>query len=152
MNIFEEFKISFIKPQFYSRLRGESIPKILRFQVITTILAILYSMLLQFFIGAFTGKILVYVDYYKTLGSLSILVAIIYMWLGVLTSSLVIAIVYYIINLFKRVDHLNFKDLFNYASHVLIVCVIFAPFFGPLVILFAIGYYLMALRFEKVTV
>lgn len=148
MGIFEELIISLVKPQSYYKLKNESLVKIFRFQMIITFIGFIFLSLLQFIQSLFNKSL----TFYKNIEPLNMISTLIYMWLGILTASLFISFIFYLIDLFKKIDHLKFKDLYNYATHTLTICVFLGSFFGPFVIFFPISYYLLAVKGEKIKI
>ncbi len=150
MKIYEEAIISLMKPQYYYKFKNEPLSKIFRFQMLITLIGFAFSNLASLFKRVFNRNLPSLLNLYKAAGPLNVVLGLIYMWLGVLTASLILSFIFYTINLFRKVENLKFIDVFNYTTHTLIICAILGSFLGPFVIFFAFSYYFLALKGEKV--
>ncbi|MDK2805023.1 MAG: hypothetical protein PWR08_2025 [Thermoanaerobacterium sp.] len=149
MGIIEEFKISIFMPQHYHKLKGESIVKLLRFDFVLTILGVLYLTLIKLILSLFTGNFHTFLDYYSQLSFKNIVSSLLFLYIGLIASSIVLSIIFYIVATLKKTKDLGFYDLIVYATHALTICIILEEFFGPLVIVLSIGYFLISISGEK---
>lgn len=150
MTLLEEFKISMIKPQFYYKLKNQSLLKIFRFQLITSIVGIMVLFIAQLIKSMFFGGIGSFLSSYKNISIPYLLGTILYMWIGIVFTSLILSIIFYAFSYFKASNNLSFKDVYNYIAHSLIVCALVAPFMGPFVIFIVISIYVYATKTEKI--
>lgn len=149
MGVLEELKISLFMPQNYKRLKGESIVKLLRFDLILTIFGVVYLTLIKLIISLFTGNFSVFLNSYLKLSIKNIASSLLFLYIGLIASSLVLSLVFYVVALIKKQRELNYYDLIVYATHALAICIVLEEFFGPLVIIFSVGYFLISLGGEK---
>lgn len=149
MTLLEEFKISMIKPQFYFKLKNQSLMKILRFQLITSIVGIIVLFIAQLIKSIFFGGIGSFLNSYKNVSISNLLGTIIYMWIGIIFTALTLSVIFYAFSYFKATSNLKFKDVYSYIAHSLIICALVAPFMGPFVIFIVISIYVYATKTEK---
>ncbi|WKV08256.1 hypothetical protein Q2T46_12040 [Thermoanaerobacterium sp. CMT5567-10] len=149
MGVLEELKISLFMPQNYKRLKGESIIKLLRFDLILTIFGVVYLTVIKLIISLFTGNFSVFLNSYLKLSIKNIASSLLFLYIGLIASSLVLSFVFYVVALIKKQRELNYYDLIVYATHALAICIVLEEFFGPLVIIFSVGYFLISLGGEK---
>lgn len=149
MSIFEELKISLLKPQQYYKFKGQPIKKLLIFDVIITVLGSIYLVLSTLLKGLFTGSLSTYIDYYSKASLFQIIYTLIYMWFGLITTSLLFALMFRAFCYIKKVKDFSFKDAFNYSTHTLTVCIVLGAYFGGFVVLFAFGYFAVAINGNK---
>ncbi|SHJ16463.1 hypothetical protein SAMN05444401_2346 [Clostridium amylolyticum] len=150
MTLLEEFKISITKPQHYSKLKNQSLLKIFRFQLLTSIVGIIILFIAQFIKSLFFGGIGSFISSYKNISIPYLLGTILYMWIGIVFTALILSIIFYAFSYFKASNNLSFKDVYNYIAHSLIVCALVAPFMGPFVIFIVISIYVYATKTEKI--
>lgn len=150
MTLLEELKISMIKPQFYYKLKNQSLLKILRFQLITSIVGIMILFISQLIKSIFFGGIGSFLSSYKNISLPYLIGTILYMWIGIVFTALILSVIFYAFSYFKASNNLNFKGVYNYIAHSLIVCALVAPFMGPFVIFIVISIYVYAAKAEKI--
>lgn len=150
MTLLEEFKISITKPQYYYKLKNQSLLKTIRFQLLTSIVGILVLFIAQFIKSIFFGGIGSFLNSYKEISTPYFLGTILYMWIGIIFSALILSIIFYAFSYFKASNDLNFKAVYNYIAHSLIICALLAPFMGPFVIFIVISIYVYAAKSEKI--
>ncbi len=150
MTLLEEFKISMTKPQYYYKLKNQSILKILRFQLLTSLVGIIVLFISQWIKSAFFGGVGSFLNFFKDISIPYLLGTIFYMWIGIIFSALILSIIFFAFSYFRASNNLRFKDVYNYIAHTLIVCALVAPFMGPFVIFIVISIYAYATKTEKI--
>jgi hypothetical protein len=129
-------------------MKDKKVVNILIFDIITSVVGFLFFMMSKLIIGIFTGNFRKILNYYLKYGPLNIISSILYMCIGLMFSALLLSAFFFIINKFKHRNNMRFYDMYNYATHMMLICVFLVNLFGPFVILIAIGYYMMALKGE----
>jgi hypothetical protein len=130
-------------------MKNISFLKLIRFSFIAAIIGFLSSKIYELFTALLAGQLGEVVSKYGNFKILQLnVIALLYLWAGVLISALVLAIIFMVINRVTKYENMNFYNLYNYAVHTLFPCIVLTPLFGPLVMLLAIGFFLMALKAE----
>jgi hypothetical protein len=145
ISIFKEIKISLFKPHLYFQLKNLSFARILLFNFINAFIAVTFSLILNFIVGLFFRKITWFNNYLQVVTYKNVMIAFLYMVLGLTISSFVLSGLLKLIMYLKKVKHVNFIYLFNYATHSLLICGLLNKFVGVFVIVFALGYCTMAI-------
>ena len=154
ISIIKELKISLFKPHLYFELKNLSIARILLFNFINALMAVLFSLILNFFVASFSEKIIWFSNYVQIITFKNLIITFLYMVFGLTISSLVLSGLLKLVMYWKKNKHVNYVYLFNYATHSLLICALLNKFVGVYVIVFALGYCLMAvskdtLNYEK---
>ncbi|MDF2883181.1 MAG: hypothetical protein K0R54_3738 [Clostridiaceae bacterium] len=149
MGIIEEVKISLLYPHLYYKFKNESLPQIIRCQLIITLIGFVFINFKQFIVSFFSRGTIKYTDYYKGAGVSKFILNLFYMWVGIFIASFILSLIFLTLNYFKKIKFLTFGDIFNYSSHALIISAILGPFLGVFIIFFIAAYYVMALNGEK---
>ena len=145
IGVFEEIKISLFKPKQYYKLKNISILRLLGFYIIVALISVVFTVASNFFIALFSKNILGFYRYLGTFFTLkNFTISFSYMVVGLFLSSIVISLLLIAINRFKKINGIKFRDIVNYATHSLLICAIFSRFVGAFVILFALGFCLIA--------
>lgn len=145
MSVLKELEISLFKPHLYYKLKNLSLIRILSFNFINALMALIFSMMSIFFIALFTKKMLGFSRYLATFTLQNSIVTFLYMVFGLFLSSLVITGLCLAINHIKKIKSVDYVYLFNYATHSLSICALLNNFVGPFVIVFALAYCFMGL-------
>lgn len=146
ISILKELKISLFKPHLYFELKNLSFARILLFNLINALIAVLFSLILNFFVALFSKKIIWFSNYLQIITFKNFIIAFLYMVLGLTISSLVLSGLLRLVMNWKRIKHLNYVYLFNYATHSLLICALLNKFVGIFVIVFALAYCTMAIN------
>lgn len=102
MGILEELKISIFLPQQYYRLKGESIIKLLRFDLLLTILGVLYLTLIKLILSLITNNFSIFLNYYSQLSPIYIVLSLLYLFIGLVVSSVVLSFIFYVVGTLKK--------------------------------------------------
>jgi hypothetical protein len=129
----------------YHTLKGESFVKLLRFDLIVSIVGLIFFVIIKGIKSVIYGNFDVFILYYKTLEIPTLIGIILYATLGVAFAALFLSVIFFGYNKFKHID-IPFTSVYNYANHTLLIAVFISNLFGPFVILFAVGYYMMAVK------
>ncbi|BCZ46081.1 hypothetical protein psyc5s11_21480 [Clostridium gelidum] len=144
ISILKELKISLFKPHLYFELKNLSFGRILLFNFINALMAVLFSLILNFFVALFSEKIIWFGDYLQIITFKNLIITFLYMVFGLTISSLALSGLLKLVMYWKKTKHVNYVYLFNYATHSLLICALLNKFVGVYVIVFALGYCLMA--------
>ena len=144
ISILKELKISLFKPHLYFELKNLSFARILLFNFINALMAVLFSLILNFFVALFSEKIIWFGDYLQIITFKNLIITFLYMVFGLTISSLALSGLLKLVMYWKKTKHVNYVYLFNYATHSLLICALLNKFVGVYVIVFALGYCLMA--------
>ena len=144
ISILKELKISLFKPHLYFELKNLSIARILLFNFINALIAVLFSLIFNFFIALFSEKIIWFSNYLQIITFKNFTITFLYMVFGLTISSLVLSGLLKLVMYWKKIKHVNYVYLFNYATHSLLICALSNNFLGIFVIVFALAYCLMA--------
>lgn len=144
ISIFKELEISLFKPHLYYKLKKLSLIRIFLFNLINALVALLFSFICNFLIALFTKKLLGFSEYVGTFTLKIFMQTFLYMVLGLFLSSLVVSSLFLVISHLKKIKSVEYGYLFNYATHSLLICALLNNFLGRFVIIFALGYCLMA--------
>lgn len=145
ISIFKELKISLLKPHLYFELKNLSFARILLFNFINALMAVLFSLTFNFFVALFSEKIIWFNNYLQVVTFKNFIITFLYMVFGLTISSLVLSGILKLIMYWKKIKHVNYVYLFNYATHSLLICGLLNRFVGIFVIVFALGYCAMAI-------
>ncbi|WP_040213250.1 hypothetical protein [Clostridium polynesiense] len=148
MTIFEEFKLSF-KPQRYHKFREESLGRTLIYQLIITVLALAVLFFNQLTKQFLTGSANQFLNLFRGSTIYNVAGTVIYMWLGIIISALLLSSVFYGINHIKHIKTYKFKEIYNYTAHSLTIAALLSPFFGLFSALVSISVYVYAVRMER---
>ncbi|GFZ34495.1 hypothetical protein CSC2_50210 [Clostridium zeae] len=145
MNLLNELKISLFKPHLYHTLKGESFGKLLRFDLIVSIAGLILYTIMKGFKSVIYGNFDVFLLYYKTLEIPTLIGIVLYATIGVAFAALFLSGIFFAYNKFKHIN-IPFTNVYNYANHTLLIAVFISNLLGPFVILFTVGFYMMAVR------
>lgn len=145
ISIFKELEISLIKPHLYFELKNLSFARILVFNFINALMAVLFSLTFNFFVAVFSGKIIWFSNYLQMIILKNVIITFLYMIFGLTVSSLVLSGLLKLVMYWKKTKHVNYVYLFNYATHSLLICALLNKFVGVFVIVFALAYCSMAI-------
>lgn len=156
ISILKELKISLFKPHLYFELKNLSFTRILLFNFINALIAVVFSLILNFSVALFLEKIIWFSDYLQVITFKNFIIAFLYMFFGLTISSLVLSGLVKLIMYWKKITHVKYVYLFNYATHSLLICGLLNKFVGIFVIVFALAYCAMAIskdiNYEKETI
>lgn len=156
ISILKELEISLFKPHLYFKLKDLSFARILLFNFINALIAVVFSLILNFSVALFSEKIIWFSDYLQVITFKNFIIAFLYMVLGLNISSLVLSAVIKLVMYWKKIKHVNYVYLFNYATHSLLICGLLNKFVGIFAIVFALAYCAMAIskdiNYEKETI
>lgn len=145
ISILKELKISLFKPHLYFELKNLSFARILLFNFINALMAVLFSLILNFFVASFSEKIIWFSNYVQIITFKNLIITFLYMVFGLTISSLVLSGLLKLVMYWKKTKHVNYVYLFNYATHSLLICALLNKFVGVFVIVFALAYCTMAI-------
>lgn len=145
ISILKELKISLFKPHLYFELKNLSFARILLFNFINALMAVLFSLVLNFFVALFSEKIIWFGDYLQIITFKNLIITFLYMVFGLTISSLVLSGLLKLVMYWKKIKYINYVYLFNYATHSLLICALLNKFVGVYVIVFALVYCTMAI-------
>lgn len=146
INIIDEIKISLFKPYKYNEFKQESNFRIILFQGITVIVAMIFLIVSEFFMSLFTGKLSLFKIYISGFTLKNALITAFSMFVEIIIATFLMSLLFKIVAHFRKSDKLSFRVTFIYIAHSLLICSLFNRFFGPFVVLLALSYYLMAVK------
>lgn len=146
ISILKELEISLFKPHLYFKLKDLSFARILLFNFINALIAVLFSLIVNFLVALFSEKIAWFNSYLQIITFKNFIVTFLYMVFGLNISSLVLSVVIKLVMDLKKIKQVSYVYLFNYATHSLLICALLNKFVGIFVIVFALAYCAMAIN------
>lgn len=148
IGIYKEIVISLFKPHLYHKLKELSVARVLAFNFITTLMTIIFLILLNFIIALLTRSFVGIGNYFDSFTLVALTTSVLYMVFGLFIGSILVSLLLLSIFRIKKKKLINYRNLFNYATHSLLICELLKNFVGAYVIVFALGYCIMAVSHE----
>ncbi|WP_160680038.1 hypothetical protein [Clostridium sp. C8-1-8] len=146
MNLLYELKISMFKPHLYHKFKDQPFGKLLKFDFLVAITGFIFFMFMKAIKGVIYGNFSSVINYYITFDVATILGIILYSAIGTAITALFLSFLFLGYNKFKHINNMSFSSIYNYATHTLLIAIFIGNLMGPFVILFILGYYIMAVK------
>lgn len=149
MKLIDEMKISLFKPQLYHKLKDMKFSILARFIFIVTIAEVIVTDMYTIFAGIVMGKLSQAVTEILPGDLVVFSGTIFWKWIIYMVAACIFAGIFWVISKFAKYKNMNFYKLYSYGAHILLLTILLKLFFGPFVMLLAIGYFFMAVKGEE---